>query len=147
MVDYALIRARDVSNPGWNHRQSSQSATIDRSISQASRVHSTTSDGIIPSGLANTNTSQPSNITSVKPLKVADDPKNPRDLGKPPEWPFGIAFTVLTIVFIIGGMIGLYFEREVPKRVGLVVFLVTLLIILLAVNKSRPRDTFLFAAA
>ena len=58
-----------------------------------------------------------------------------------------VVFAVLTIVFINGGMIGLYFEREAPKRVGLVVFLVTILIILLAVKEFQPKDIFFLAAA
>jgi hypothetical protein len=120
------------------HGQPGRCATIDRSASQASKAYSNTSEGIIPTGPADTNTSQPSNIAATMPLKVADDPKASRDL---------VFFTVLTIVFINGGMIGLYFEREAPKRVGLVVFLVTILIIILAVKRVRPEDIFLFAAA
>jgi hypothetical protein len=70
------------------------------------------------------------------------------DFSRSPPRPITLIIcAVMTVIFIIGGMVGLFFETESPKRIGLVIFLVTLLIILMAVRRARPIDIFLLSAA
>jgi len=80
--------------------------------------------------------------------KEVKEPDFSHDPGRSPtSLSFLIVCAVLSVLFIIGGMVGLYFETEIPKRIGLVIFLVTLLIILLTAKRVRPMDIFLLAAA
>ncbi|KAI1081086.1 hypothetical protein F5B20DRAFT_536715 [Whalleya microplaca] len=70
-----------------------------------------------------------------------------QDDEKYPSWKRRILYCIFTIIFIIGGMIALYFEPHRPKRLGLVVVFISLLVMLLLALRTRPFDIFVASVA
>lgn len=134
VLDLALLRNRDVDalkllsgQLGGKHPQAQDSTTSSRSKEPKSN-------------LSNSGTSSHKHKTGDHSEEASTTPKM-----KP--WQC-IVYALLTIAFIIGGLVGLYLETERLKRLGLIICLVCLLVILLAVVKrDRPENMFLLVTA
>ncbi|KAH8893564.1 hypothetical protein GQ53DRAFT_821501 [Thozetella sp. PMI_491] len=129
----ALIRNRDICNPEW------MAGNPDNQFS--SRSDSTNNGNRGENGFPRDRIA----VNSMTKPKMPE-PQVPSRRSIPSLWNLLLS-SFFTVLFLIGGMTGLYCEIDRLRRLALVIVLVILLILFLVWKRVRPKDVFLMAAA